>query len=128
MAGNNQISRWNGYNRAKILSKQCQKGDQIHLINVWRDAFLLPETAISCNWKIQISQKACNPYHSIKKIFHTLDFRAVGRALGVPIWLITVFCDSISKEGKRGVPGGVKSLTWKRFPVNSVILKENNLT
>lgn len=40
----------------------------------------------------------------------TLDFRAVGRAFEVPSWLITVFCDSISKEGKRGVPGGVRSL------------------
>lgn len=41
--------------------------------------------------------------------FANLDFNAVGRALGVPIRLITVFCDSISREGKRGVPGGVRS-------------------
>lgn len=41
--------------------------------------------------------------------FANLDFKAVGRALGVPIWLMMVFCDSISKEGKRGVPGGVRS-------------------
>lgn len=41
--------------------------------------------------------------------FASLDFRDVGRAFGAPSWLIIVFCDSISKEGKRGVPGGVKS-------------------
>lgn len=40
----------------------------------------------------------------------TLDFSAVGRAFGVPIWPIVGLLDSISKEGKRGVPGGVRSL------------------
>jgi len=40
----------------------------------------------------------------------TLDFNATGRVVGVPSRLITVFRLSISKEGKRGVPGGVRSL------------------
>lgn len=41
--------------------------------------------------------------------FDKRDFSAVGRALGVPIWLFMVLCDSDSSEGNRGVPGGVKS-------------------
>lgn len=39
----------------------------------------------------------------------SLDFRAVGRGFGVPSWLMTVLCASISSEGKSGVPGGVRS-------------------
>lgn len=41
--------------------------------------------------------------------FASLDFNAVGRALGVPISFVLVLCDSISSDGKRGVPGGVIS-------------------
>lgn len=44
-------------------------------------------------------------------VFDSLDFDAFGWGLGVPFWCITVFCDcdSDSSEGKRGVPGGVRS-------------------
>lgn len=45
----------------------------------------------------------------------TLDFRTVGRALGTSSWLIKVFSDSLSKEGKRGVPGGVRSLNTENI-------------
>lgn len=41
--------------------------------------------------------------------FASLVFSETGRALDIPIWLIRVFCDSISKEGNSGVPGGVRS-------------------
>lgn len=41
--------------------------------------------------------------------FASLVFRAVGRELDIPIWLIRVFFDSFSKEGNSGVPGGVRS-------------------
>lgn len=51
----------------------------------------------------------------------TLDFRAVGRAFGVPSWLIKVFCDSISKEGNKGVPGGVRSLKQKNISTDTII-------
>lgn len=45
----------------------------------------------------------------------TLAFNGVGRTVGAPSWLITVFDVSISKEGKRGVPGGVRSLKRKKM-------------
>lgn len=36
----------------------------------------------------------------------------------MPRWLMTVFCPSISSEGKSGVPGGVKSLKTHTIIVN----------
>lgn len=66
------------------------------------------------------NNKDLPPNNMGKKVL-TLDFRAVGRAFGVPSSLIKVFCDSISNEGNRGVPGGVKSLRQKK------ILMETNL-
>lgn len=39
----------------------------------------------------------------------SLDLRAVGRAFGLPRLFATLLCEFISNEGKRGVPGGVKS-------------------
>lgn len=50
-----------------------------------------------------------NPNSRFKREL-TLDFNAVGRAFGVPIWPMVGLLDSNSKEGKRGVPGGVRSL------------------
>lgn len=41
--------------------------------------------------------------------FANLDFNSVGRVVEAPSRLVTVFLVSISKEGKRGVPGGVRS-------------------
>lgn len=43
-----------------------------------------------------------------------LDFRAVGRALDIPFWLIRVLWES-SKLGKRGVLGGVRSQSNSDF-------------
>lgn len=40
--------------------------------------------------------------------FASLDFSTLGRPIGVA-WLIKTLSDSVSKDGKRGVPGGVRS-------------------
>lgn len=41
--------------------------------------------------------------------FANLDLSIVGRAFGVPIRAIGDLLDSASKDGKSGVPGGVRS-------------------
>jgi hypothetical protein len=46
----------------------------------------------------------------------TLDFKAVGRVFGVPVWLAGDFFDS-SRDGKSGVPGGVRSLKANKSAV-----------
>lgn len=46
----------------------------------------------------------------------TLDFKAVGRVFGVPVWLTGDFFDS-SRDGKSGVPGGVRSLKANKSAV-----------
>ena len=51
----------------------------------------------------------------------TLDFKAVGRAFGVPAWLTADLFDSISRDGNSGVPGGVRSLKVNNFIVRTVI-------
>lgn len=62
------------------------------------------------SWQLHPFWKGCNSKDNQIYIQLTLDLRAVGRALGVPSWLMTVFCPSVSSEGKSGVPGGVRSL------------------
>lgn len=47
----------------------------------------------------------------------TLDFSTLGRPIGVA-WLIKTLSDSVSKDGKRGVPGGVRSLKTDQALVN----------
>ncbi|GER46635.1 copper amine oxidase family protein [Striga asiatica] len=48
-------------------------------------------------------------------LLREVDFRAVGRAFGVPTWLVTVLCFSISSEGNRGVPGELRKLSGPVF-------------
>lgn len=43
----------------------------------------------------------------------TLDFCNVERFFGVPVLLTGAFFDSVSRDGKSGVPGGVRSLKEK---------------
>lgn len=50
----------------------------------------------------------------------TLDFKSVRRIFGVPIWLTGDFFDSASRDGKSGVPGGVRSLKVNEFTVRKV--------
>ena len=50
----------------------------------------------------------------------TLDFSTVGRAFGVPILPPGDLLDSLSKDGKSGVPGGVRSLEKGGHLQNSI--------
>ena len=50
----------------------------------------------------------------------TLDFKAVGRAFGVPAWL-TADLLRTSRDGNSGVLGGVGSLKENNFIVRTVI-------
>ena len=51
---------------------------------------------------------------------NTLDFKAVGRVFGVPTWLTGDLFDSTSRDGKSGVPGGVRSLKVNNFIVRQL--------